>query len=298
MGEIDWKALAAPFSTDELEWRPGSTNKDKTKALALPYIQNRAIMNRLDSVVGPANWKNEFSTGPQGGVICTIYIRVDGEWIGKSDGAENTQIEGVKGGLSDSMKRAGVQWGIGRYLYEVDSVWHPIEPAGNSWRFVGTPSLKSTAKQTPPPKQESHPAAGEKLQGEPPAPPAAKIERPMSPRMVYDALRRKAEGFSKPADNVKISKSQLGQYHARMKEWTGDLTRQYLQDAAFGVEHSPDLTIAQFRAITSWLPGREALAGIPETIAFIEQEIAAIEIEAMEAAEAAPDDAAAEFANI
>ena len=49
--------LEKPFSDDELEFRVGATNSDKTKGLALAYIQARAIQNRLDEVVGIENWK-------------------------------------------------------------------------------------------------------------------------------------------------------------------------------------------------------------------------------------------------
>ena len=45
------------------------------------------------------------------------------EWVTKWDGAENTDIEAVKGGLSGAMKRAAVQWGIGRYLYKLEESW-------------------------------------------------------------------------------------------------------------------------------------------------------------------------------
>ena len=38
----------------------------------------------------------------------------------KWDAAENTQVEAVKGGRSGAMKRAAVQWGIGRYLYNLE----------------------------------------------------------------------------------------------------------------------------------------------------------------------------------
>ena len=76
-------------------------------------------MNRLDSVCSPANWKNEFSKAPEGGVMCGISIRVDKEWIIKYDAAENTAVEAIKGGISDSMKRCAVQWGIGRLLYNL-----------------------------------------------------------------------------------------------------------------------------------------------------------------------------------
>lgn len=77
-------------------------------------------MKRLDEVCGKAGWRNEYRDIPDGGgVECGISIKVDGEWITKWDAAENTQVEAVKGGRSGAMKRAAVQWGIGRYLYDL-----------------------------------------------------------------------------------------------------------------------------------------------------------------------------------
>ncbi|MCP3686287.1 MAG: hypothetical protein GY861_26890, partial [bacterium] len=64
---------------------------------------------------------NQFKEGPGGGVLCGISIKVKDDWVTKWDGAENTNIEAIKGGLSDAMKRAGYQWSIGRYLYNLDA---------------------------------------------------------------------------------------------------------------------------------------------------------------------------------
>lgn len=115
------EALAAPFDIADIEFVGRGNGK---RIVAAPYVTNRAIMTRLDSVVGIANWKNEFATSPTGGgVLCGLSIRIDGEWITKWDGAENTQIESVKGGLSGAMKRAAVQWGIGRFLYDSPRLW-------------------------------------------------------------------------------------------------------------------------------------------------------------------------------
>jgi hypothetical protein len=52
-----------------------------------------------------------------------------GDWVTKWDGAPSTDIEAVKGGLSNAMKRAGVQWGIGRYLYNLESNFVTLNPA-------------------------------------------------------------------------------------------------------------------------------------------------------------------------
>lgn len=123
-------AMAAPFSRDAVSWRAQSVTKDGTKAMALAYIDARDVMRRLDEVVGPANWQDEYHETPTGTAICTIRIRVDGEWVGKSDGAGATDVEAEKGRLSDAFKRCAVKWGIGRYLYDLDSPWVPCESYG------------------------------------------------------------------------------------------------------------------------------------------------------------------------
>ncbi len=127
---IDLNRLKDCFDQDDVEWKPIAISKKTGKALAAAYITNRAIMDRLDEVCGPGNWKNEFREGPAGGVICGISIRIGDEWVTKWDGAENTDVEAVKGGLSTSMRRAAVHWGIGRYLYRVPSQWVPIDQNG------------------------------------------------------------------------------------------------------------------------------------------------------------------------
>jgi hypothetical protein len=139
----DLTRLAAPFFAEDVEWKPGATTRDKTKGLAMAYISSRAVQDRLDEVCGPDGWRNEFRPAPEGGVLCGISIRVvrdDGtaEWITKWDGAENTDVEAVKGGLSGAMKRAAVQWGIGRYLYRLPQSWVRLDERG---RFAETPRI-------------------------------------------------------------------------------------------------------------------------------------------------------------
>jgi len=75
---------------------------------------------------GP-DWKTTYKPGPQGGVVCSLSIKWQGEWRAREGGAENTQIEAVKGGLSDAEKRAATEWGIGRHLYDLGSTWVKLQ---------------------------------------------------------------------------------------------------------------------------------------------------------------------------
>lgn len=138
LNEIEQR-LKAPFRPDEIEYRITATANGK--GLAVAYIQNRAIQNRLDEVMGFNNWKNEFSV-INGGKICGLSLRINDEWITKYDGANDTKIESTKGGISDSMKRAAVQWGIGRYLYNLPGQWVKVD--GNK-KIIERPKLPNWA---------------------------------------------------------------------------------------------------------------------------------------------------------
>lgn len=134
--------LAKPFLDDELEFRVGATNSDKTKGLALAYIQARAIQNRLDEVVDIENWRVSYKE-INGGFLAKLELKINNEWIAKEDGANVTDYEAIKGGISSAFKRAASVWGIGRYLYEIESQWLPIEQKGKAYIFKETPKLNN-----------------------------------------------------------------------------------------------------------------------------------------------------------
>lgn len=120
--------LWSPFPPETIRWRAQTLARDGKKALALAYIDARDGMDRLDAVCGPYRWQDSYVETAKGRVIATIAVLgPDGNWISKSDGAGDTAVEGDKGGISDAFKRAGVKWGIGRYLYDLKNVWAPCE---------------------------------------------------------------------------------------------------------------------------------------------------------------------------
>jgi hypothetical protein len=139
--------LQEPFPPEDIEWRVGATNNEKTQGIALAYITNRAIQARLDEVFGPFGWQNQYKEWKGTSQICGISVwdNEKQQWITKWDGADDSATEAVKGGLSDSMKRAGYQWGIGRYLYNLENVWAPIEKRGNSYILKSEPKLPAWA---------------------------------------------------------------------------------------------------------------------------------------------------------
>ena len=124
--------LAAPFHPDVVSWRVGATNKEKTKGLALAYLDSRDVQDRLNEVCG-LNWqvRHPWSAGTK--LACEIGIKIGDEWVWRGDGAGDSDVEAEKGAFSDSFKRAAVRWNIGRYLYDIDGPWVALEGRGNSY---------------------------------------------------------------------------------------------------------------------------------------------------------------------
>lgn len=130
--------LKAPFAPNKISWRVGSTTKDKTKGMALAYIDARDVQDRLDEVCGIDGWQCRYIPMHDKKTVCEIGVLVSiapaiehgaayKEWIWKSDGAGDSDIEAEKGALSDAFKRAAVRWGVGRYLYDLDSPWVELD---------------------------------------------------------------------------------------------------------------------------------------------------------------------------
>jgi hypothetical protein len=133
---IDLSKLTAPFDPAKVSWRIGSTTADKKRGMALAYIDARDVMERLDAACGIAGWQCEYPHADGKKTVCSIGIKFGDEWIWKADGAGDSDVEAEKGALSDAFKRAAVKWGVGRYLYDVDSPWVEIEPMGRSFRIA------------------------------------------------------------------------------------------------------------------------------------------------------------------
>lgn len=120
------RQLKEPFDPNFIKWRVGQVSKDKTKATALAYLDAREVYKRLDDVCGIGGWQSTIKE-IAGGFICELSILIDGVWVTKSDAADFTDIESIKGGASSALKRAAAVWGVGRYLYYLPNKWVEID---------------------------------------------------------------------------------------------------------------------------------------------------------------------------
>jgi hypothetical protein len=111
--------------------------------MAVPYVDARVVMDRLDDILGVGGWQDSYDFIPgTTSVICRLRVKIGGEWITKEDvgGMSEQPDEGdrTKAALSDALKRAAVKLGVGRYLYRAEPQWVPHDGR----RFTVTPTLK------------------------------------------------------------------------------------------------------------------------------------------------------------
>lgn len=123
------RQLATPFHSYYVGWKAQATSKDKTRALAVAYIDARTVMDRLDQVVGPGNWSDTYRLISAGdgefAIECTLALfgvcKSDVGIAEEEDDGSSASIS--KSAYSDALKRAAVKWGIGRYLYRIPKQW-------------------------------------------------------------------------------------------------------------------------------------------------------------------------------
>lgn len=114
------------LNANEIECRVQSVKKTKTGVgcILLLYKDARVDMKLLDETYGAMNWQRTHEV-INGNLFCNIEIW-DSEkkcWIKKQDVGTESNTEKEKGQASDSFKRAGFNWGIGRELYTAPFIW-------------------------------------------------------------------------------------------------------------------------------------------------------------------------------
>lgn len=122
-----------PLKAEEIEVRVDRIGEKG--AVFLLYKDARCDMNILDETVGAQNWRRTHEV-INGNLFCNIDIwdETKKEWVRKQDVGTESNTEKEKGQASDSFKRAGTNWGIGRELYTKIFIFIPgiTKPTGKT----------------------------------------------------------------------------------------------------------------------------------------------------------------------
>lgn len=133
--------LCRPFHLQHIELKPGATTQDKTRALALPYVDSRIYQKRLDYLAGVEGWRAQFESWGDTRLICRLTILgVTKEATGEGD-ANDANCGTIA--EAQAFKRACSAFGCGRYLYELPQKWFDydskrrafVDPQGAAWEI-------------------------------------------------------------------------------------------------------------------------------------------------------------------
>ncbi len=120
--------LFRDLTEKEIDVRIATVNKNGVTLLL--YKDARVDQDILDETVTPMNWQRDHKE-LKGNIYCgiSIYDSDSKQWVTKWDCGKESFTESEKGESSDSFKRAGFNWGIGRELYTSPFIWINNEKA-------------------------------------------------------------------------------------------------------------------------------------------------------------------------
>lgn len=125
--------LSKPFHPSRITWRPGALTGQKDKALAIAYADLRAYQNRLDEVCG-MDWSVSYT--PWGDrIICHLTINgITRSSTGEPDSDAEREEKAWRTAEAIAFTRACAMFGLGRYLYNLPSLW--VEYDAPNQRFT------------------------------------------------------------------------------------------------------------------------------------------------------------------
>ncbi len=127
--------LKAPFALEDIDFLPkGKTERDgKTLCMAFPYADPRVYQDRLNELAY-GEWSTPAPVVIAAGNKLLCYVTVIlfgvphtdvGEAPLKADNGKDEENTGTEA-WAQAFKRACSQFGLGRYLYDLDKEWVPF----------------------------------------------------------------------------------------------------------------------------------------------------------------------------
>lgn len=197
--------LAKPFHPSQIEWKPGSVNAEKTRALGLAYADVRAYQKRLDEACG-GDWSITFTPWGER-IICHLTIcGVTRSSTGEANAQSERSEIGGTAAEAQAVKRSCAAFGLGRYLYNLPSIWVDYDAGERTFTDKGRQRLEQIVWQHYRNGQggdtESVPAVEQNGAGQPQGAQAESVSH---------RQETAATSQADPADNLRKQFDELGQ---------------------------------------------------------------------------------------
>ena len=124
--------LGQPFSAAALEWKVGARNREKTRGIALAYVDSRDYIARLNAVLA-LGWEDAYTFTLVGTRIvckCELRLHLEGGASITRTGDGDCELEDPNAttvASAQAFKRACVKFGLGAYLYALPQEWVELQ---------------------------------------------------------------------------------------------------------------------------------------------------------------------------
>ena len=146
--------LAVPFDPVAISWRVTNKTKDGKRGCVIPYGDQRAYTDRLNTIFSPAGWTRTYdvttlspvsrtkknTTIQTGKVIVTCVVTVHG--LGSHSGSGEMWADddnAMTRAEAQAFKRACSCFGLGRYFYNFAEMWVDLTEYGQPKNLPALP---------------------------------------------------------------------------------------------------------------------------------------------------------------
>jgi hypothetical protein len=132
--------LEIPFDPSVIEWRVTTTAKDKRRGQVIPYADQRAYTDRLNTIISPAGWTRKyivhtsanFDRGKGQKLVAKVFVTCELTILGLGSHSATGEAwaddeNACTSAEAQAFKRACACLGLGRYLYYFTGVWVDLD---------------------------------------------------------------------------------------------------------------------------------------------------------------------------
>ncbi len=215
---VDIAILCGEFPRERTGVKVQSTNKDKTQAMLVLYLQHTDVYNRIEQV--DANWASQITELSQVGKDWFSRMRMTIKGVTRENVGDGSE---PKGAASDALKRVAMLFGIGRYLYDQDTVWVAYNEQRDKYRTFTIQEFDEALKRKGLPPAATQERAEQKTAGKGgpkgPTPDAAAKPAPVNPTAILPAhLREQLNARLANAYRVYVTKNPTENIEARLAD--------------------------------------------------------------------------------
>lgn len=235
----DLSTLKAPFTKERLGVKVQSFNKERTRAMLVLYLQHTDVQDRLEEV-DPA-WSFEILGEERYGDTYYAKGRITVKGVSRENVGEGGD---PKAAYSDALKRCAMLFGIGRYLYDSDTVWTEYNDSRDRFKSWSVDDYEAAARPRGGASSSGLTTSAKAAKKAPPAQSSERVATPAaSPRATAAPAGRSREELNRVLMNL---------YRPFLTQFPQTQFAQLLQDR-YNVAETRLMTVEQLEDLVQFL---------------------------------------------